>query len=192
MIIQLIRHAESEANKANLYGTDMSLTNKGILQSKNFKQDNTFKPQIVITSKKNRSIETANYIYGFNKIISMDLFNEIYFGKLEGTPIINFINNEIIKDPKLLKDKYCGDCIKFRAEKATEFIKTLPAQYNVKKISIISHGTLMENMLNIIVGNDIENHFWNNTWKMENCSQFILNVDDRKVLLVDYEKDVFS
>ena len=143
-MIHIFRHLESQANEKKLYGTDLPLSEKDL-----DRLPSDIIPDILITSSKVRAIETARILFPKKKIDNVNkIFDEIYFGVLEGTHIEWDSYSEICEiRPESIFSKYNGDNIWERARKALEYIEMIDSD---KNICIISHGTLFRSICEYI------------------------------------------
>jgi len=104
--IYLVRHGESYASKTpGILGTDMDLTNSGVLHAKdlaNWLKDSEI--DLILTSNLKRAINTARVIHHFHKDKKLVLdksLNEKGYGDFENMPVPDFYKNH----SKLAKQK---------------------------------------------------------------------------------------
>ena len=141
-MIYLFRHAQSEANKGILYGTDMPLSPEGVQQAMEFRGKTNIKPMVAISSRKKRAVQTRNILFPNASHEETDIFDEINFGELEHMPVTPENGEELSGNPMLIKTKYNGDDIWERADRAIRTIEYLSCIDC--DVAIVLHDTLYQ------------------------------------------------
>lgn len=179
----LIRHAQSEANLSGRYGTDAPLSEEGIRQAAVAARSlRRIHPDIVLTGTKTRQIQTAQIIFSSVYNHETDpVFDEIYFGDLEGSPITQEQNQEVTNNPVTIPLEHNGDNIWKRAKKAVERLLSLAQQYPERKIAIITGDTLMQAIVCYILYGEKNGYIWSTEAHLRNCECIKLVVNDNAV-----------
>ncbi|OGF32018.1 hypothetical protein A2300_02625, partial [Candidatus Falkowbacteria bacterium RIFOXYB2_FULL_35_7] len=152
MEIILIKHAETEWNRAGIYQgwLDSPLTSVGKIQAMELAKLLKNKVDIIISSDLGRAIETAK-ILSMSSGISMgyesSCFRERNFGFLEGKCKLEIMKTtpEWFRDGKLIDDADVPDIESFetfrlRLLDGLEYLKEI----RNKKIAIVTHGAAIK------------------------------------------------
>ena len=186
MRVFLIRHGKSESNLANTFGEDPNLCEEGIRQSLSAKFD--FTPNIVISGALKRQIQTAENLFpDLYKHETYSLLNEMYFGSLEGTLITPEFDESIIEDVLTLKNKYGGDNMWERADKALEFIKELGIKYKNKTVAIVTSDTLMQAMMCTLKYGHENGHIYTGELYVDNCESIEMIEEEGNICALFYK-----
>ena len=171
--LYLMRHARSESNEFHVFGENRHLSEEGRLQAAGVRQELLQKgliPKVTFVSNKLRSAETAAIALTESIMKVNPLFNEIYFGDLEGKDIEEDIEKEISNDWSILKVKYGGDDIVKRAKQAINALNEIELEYD-GIVFVVLHGTLLE-AIQILYkyGREEKNKLWTGEYYIKNCN----------------------
>ena len=86
--VYLIRHGQSEANRIRIWGGDLPLSEKGREQALTVPARIVPAPDRVVSSSLKRANETARLAYPDREVEVNKAFDEISFGKMEMTPML--------------------------------------------------------------------------------------------------------
>lgn len=167
-----MRHGESFINISNIFSSkvgtpnDKGLTETGQKQAVNgakYAKEAGLKPNIIICSPLKRAQETAiifakELVYPEADIVTNDLFVEMQYGALEGTPWLAFWESG--KSYKNLGD-YAGaetlEVMQQRAKKALEYLKSRPEE----TILVVSHAAFGRALQREVDGKPYSDEFEN-------------------------------
>ena len=176
--VYLIRHAKSEANVRQLYGTDMPLSEEGLKQAKDTANILNINPDLVISGTKKRQMQTANILFPEKyKYDTTPVFDEIYFGDLENVAIGDEAR-DIIDNILLIQTMHNGDNVWERAENALRYILNTEYLQTVKTSVILTSDTLMEAMIIKLVHGKVNDMIWAGKYHIDNCQCIYITVDD--------------
>ncbi len=181
--LYLIRHAKSEANVRHVYGTDTSLSEEGRTQAKKIAETIQIVPDIVISGSKKRQIQTAEILFpDVYKHDATSVFDEICFGELEGTPISDKIDSDVVKDILSIKTVYHGDNVWERAEAAIKYISKMGIEHPDKTIAVISSDTLIQSVITLLQYGVVNGVIWAGKYYIPNCTPVRFTIkDDGKI-----------
>jgi|GEM_PF-16441 len=158
--IHLIRHGESVANAEKMYAGDLDspLTARGINQAKKASRQLQKNPiTLVVSSKLSRAVDTGKYVAEPHsaKTIQDKVFNEVSFGKLQGTA--KPTDRQDIFDTITYKEtKENPAQIISRCRKAWAVLYT-QAKATEGEVVLAAHGVLLVCMMATLRGADAEN-----------------------------------
>lgn len=123
----LMRHGESEANRLNLTGLDLPLTDKGRRQARETPLPDGI--TTVVSSTLCRARETADIVasrLGLTVAAEMPEFNELSFGRYEGREVDEWLNGMYLNDLSGLFEQVGDDDAEARARQALSALRQLP------------------------------------------------------------------
>lgn len=199
MLIYLIRHGETDWNKAsrfqgqadiplNTYGRELAEKTAEALKDVPF--------EVVFSSPLCRALETARILMGSRQIpIETDeRLKEMNFGEFEGTvipPGIS-INDEnplyyFWKEPEHYIPPAHGESFSQLYERSASFIqeKILPLEGSCETILVAGHGALNRSILNPIIGYSLAD-FWR--IPLDNCAVSILALENGRLRIVEQSR----
>ena len=182
--IYFLCSAESVADNKKIFGMDLPLSDKGMLQvihaHKLFVNASIEK---VISSSMLRAFMTAKEMFSEkNRFIVDKRFNEINFGAMEGLPMTNFAKKRISENIWNLKDTCKGDDVEERVKDALIALYHYAVSAN-NDIVLIAHDGIMECMLekigftNEAIQKEGGFKFWNKSCKIPPARAFTIGKD---------------
>lgn len=179
-----IRHGETKWNELQLFqgSSDSPLTSKGINQAKLAgKALKNVKFIMAYSSPQKRAFDTAKYIIG-NRDIPLFYDNgimEINFGEWEGKFVPDYST-----DPNFIclennAEQYStvynqGESFESALVRSKNTINKIIAQHNVGNILVVSHGSILRQLIHVLIGGKWQDHL-QKTNKLENTSISIIN-----------------
>lgn len=154
MRVYVIRHGESETNKAKLWTgwLDVHLTDKG---KDDAKQAGDFLKHIsfdkIYSSDLVRARETAEVAIPGSRYETSELLREISVGSLAGKPISCITNEELLYIEKNRYFAFGGESKKEFYDRVSDFMKRLEG-LNYENVAVFSHSGFLREMLNIVMG----------------------------------------
>lgn len=175
--VYFVRHGQSEANVDSRFGLDLPLTEQGIeeaLFAGTYFKDHTVSN--VVSSDMKRAVFSMFYMFPERNSFFIDRrFREIYFGRLEGVPVSSSIISELQRDPMRIREKYRGDDVWTRADKALAALRNY-ILLSSGDLAVVGHDTLFECMLELSGYYDLANGgtepflLWSDKCRMKNGS----------------------
>lgn len=165
MKLLLIRHGQSEADVLNVHEgrADYPLTELGRTQGKAMaaKVESFFKPEIIWSSTLKRAAETTDILtnkVGCNDVRYVDELMEQHNGILAGMPLAEA---EKIPLPQYLHEAVEGGetFIEFRMRMEHIFSRIIHTTH-ADRIIIVAHGGVLSMLLNIFMGNPVDQNVW--------------------------------
>lgn len=154
-MIYLIRHMQSEANLRRIWGGDYALTDKGVQDAQNLKEQINFKPDILVVSPLIRAQQTAEILFPNIKATVDSAFREIHFGDYEDTLMQDDEFSKIYKTAtSQLHEISHGDVIKERADNA---ITKLLDYLSYGTVVVVCHDTLIRSIICRLKGESLDN-----------------------------------
>lgn len=182
--IYFVRHGETEFNQLQLFqgSSDSPLTAKGIKQAK--QTGNALKNidfNFAYSSPQKRAVDTANYIIA-NRNINLDFHDglrEISFGNWEQKFVPDYYSNEDFINFEQNAQKYStldnkGESFKELLDRSTCVIRDIVDQHYHGNILVVSHGSLLRQLIYVITGGAWQDHL-EKTTILGNSSISIVN-----------------
>lgn len=189
--IYLLRHGETAWNAdGNRYcgRTDLSLTEKGIMQAETIAQalkNITF--DAIYASPLQRAVLTAQITSGCQKIITDDRLIEIDFGKWEGKTKEEFIaeNKTVwenwIMDPEKTRAGSIGETAGEVVNRVNDFYRFLLTKYPNGNILIVGHNGINRLFLSFKLGMPLKNY---RIFFLDNASITQFSLDEKGNMLL--------
>jgi len=172
MIIYLVRHGETDANKNKVMqgrSQNLQLNENGIRQATNLKNKlKDIKFDVCFTSPLIRAWSTAMILVGDRVEIKEDeRIIERYLGNIEGKDV-SFYNSKKYWDYNLNSDEEDVEKIQDIFKRCNSFIDNLKKNYNEDDtILVVSHGAVTRCLHHILKKSDVNKNLLN--FKIENC-----------------------
>jgi broad specificity phosphatase PhoE len=193
MDIYFIRHGESSGNKEKkIQGSSESLTKKGKKQIKELKDKfDKIDLDLVFSSDLVRCLETTNILFKDKDIpiIYSSTLREKNNGDFEGGKIDEIDWTEVNSKPFVKRRIPNGETLLEVKKRADDFLYLL-SKINLKKIAIVSHGTIMRMFLISILNKDIEDFLLKYKLKNGGISKIRYINNKFEVIYFEYENKV--
>ena len=170
--IYLVRHGQSGANKARIWGGDFPLTEEGREQAKSVPGKIPVRPDKVAASMLQRVYTTAELAYPGLEVERNAVFNEIRFGNLELQPMTTETLIFYHTDPEGFQKSIDGDDRIKRANEAIDVIKKYAARY--ENTAIFLSNTLLVSILTVLEGKTL---LETREYYLNNCNVIVLEYD---------------
>lgn len=169
-----VRHGESFINILDVFASKVGVPNdKGLtdtgqkqaLEGAKHAKEIGLKPDIVFSSPLKRAQETAIILakeigYPEKDIVTSDLFLEMQYGELEGTPWMAFWESgKTYKDLPLYKGAETLEAMQLRAKKALDYLQSRPEE----TILVVSHSAYGRALRREVEGKPYSDEFENHT-----------------------------
>ncbi len=150
---------------------DLPLSKEGERQAKEAAKYIGIRPDVVMSSTKKRTIQTAEILFPeLYQHVTLPVFDEIFFGDLESVASTEELRCEILKDPLCIRTKYHGDDIWERAQKAIEYLDHLEEEFPDQTVAIVTSDSLLQSIRCLQQHGKVNGIVWSYENYFENCS----------------------